>query len=178
MRRVKRWRYYCDHCRKSTGTAVSMRKHEVHCTANPGRSCRACGHGPNEERLRAAARLVVGTGAVEVENDRAEAAVELVRRSVAGCPACTLAAIRLSGAQWSDGGVGSWVPFDYKAAKDQWKGIESTHSYTETLLSVGLECGCCVGPSPHFSNACMRCRRQARPRAWNQIYSGSEEDKP
>lgn len=42
MRVALRNRYYCDHCRKSTGTSSSMVKHEKACTMNPDRECGVC----------------------------------------------------------------------------------------------------------------------------------------
>lgn len=42
MRRVKRWRYYCDFCKKVGGSAGHMKTHELHCTGNPDRICRMC----------------------------------------------------------------------------------------------------------------------------------------
>ena len=42
MRKVKRWRYYCDFCKKSGASEYHMRNHEKHCTSNPNRECRIC----------------------------------------------------------------------------------------------------------------------------------------
>lgn len=42
MRAMKRWRYYCDHCRKVGGSRSAMEKHERGCTANPARICGVC----------------------------------------------------------------------------------------------------------------------------------------
>jgi hypothetical protein len=42
MKIVKRWRYYCDFCKKSGGSKYHMEKHESICTANPGRKCGFC----------------------------------------------------------------------------------------------------------------------------------------
>jgi hypothetical protein len=43
MKAVKRWRYYCDHCKKVSGLKTAMEKHETGCTLNPARKCGICG---------------------------------------------------------------------------------------------------------------------------------------
>jgi hypothetical protein len=43
MKRVQRWRYYCDHCKKVSGSRSAMEKHEKGCTLNPARDCGICG---------------------------------------------------------------------------------------------------------------------------------------
>ncbi len=42
MRKIKRWKYYCDFCKKSGGHAGHLRKHESRCTMNPDRFCGFC----------------------------------------------------------------------------------------------------------------------------------------
>ncbi|KKL05738.1 hypothetical protein LCGC14_2603050, partial [marine sediment metagenome] len=42
MKKVKKWRYYCDFCKKSGASEYHMRNHEKHCTSNPNRECRIC----------------------------------------------------------------------------------------------------------------------------------------
>jgi hypothetical protein len=42
MKRVQRWRYYCDHCKKVSGLRSAMEKHEKGCTLNPQRRCGIC----------------------------------------------------------------------------------------------------------------------------------------
>ena len=42
MKRVKRWRYDCDHCKKTGGSGGHMKNHEKICTANPDRECGFC----------------------------------------------------------------------------------------------------------------------------------------
>jgi hypothetical protein len=42
MRKVKRWRYYCDYCKKSGGSRYHLEKHEKGCTNNPNRECGFC----------------------------------------------------------------------------------------------------------------------------------------
>lgn len=43
MKAVKRWRYYCDHCKKGGQSPYHMRNHEAVCTLNPKRQCKMCG---------------------------------------------------------------------------------------------------------------------------------------
>jgi hypothetical protein len=43
VKAVKRWRYYCDHCKKVSGLRTAMAKHEKGCTLNPARECGVCG---------------------------------------------------------------------------------------------------------------------------------------
>lgn len=42
MRKKLRYRYYCDHCKKSGGSAYHIRHHEERCTANHDRTCGMC----------------------------------------------------------------------------------------------------------------------------------------
>lgn len=42
MRKVKKWRYYCDFCKKSGCSGHHIVKHETHCCRNPNRVCRMC----------------------------------------------------------------------------------------------------------------------------------------
>ena len=42
MRKVKRWRYYCDHCGRGGCSPGHMLKHERGCTKNPQRICGLC----------------------------------------------------------------------------------------------------------------------------------------
>ena len=42
MKAIKKWRYYCDHCKKSGASSFHMAAHERSCTLNPLRSCKCC----------------------------------------------------------------------------------------------------------------------------------------
>lgn len=42
MKKVQRWRYYCDFCTKAGQSGYHMGNHEKHCTLNPARECRMC----------------------------------------------------------------------------------------------------------------------------------------
>ena len=83
MRQVKRWRYYCDHCKKSGCSKHHMAKHEKGCTMNPHRECGVCAMwlgGCNEPMADLIAAL--GNGYASL------------REKCENCPACTLAALR------------------------------------------------------------------------------------
>jgi hypothetical protein len=109
MKRVKRWRFYCEHCGKSSGSGRHMSRHEKGCTTNPDRHCGMCG------------RQGVG-GLVESLGAGDEAGVDRLRGATNGCPACMLAAIRQSGLQYPPDAEspGYRVPFDFKAAQNDW----------------------------------------------------------
>jgi hypothetical protein len=42
MKAVKRWRYYCDFCKKAGNSGFHLAKHEKSCTLNPQRECGHC----------------------------------------------------------------------------------------------------------------------------------------
>jgi hypothetical protein len=42
MKAVKRWRYYCDFCKKAGNSRFHLAKHEKACTLNPKRECGHC----------------------------------------------------------------------------------------------------------------------------------------
>ena len=115
MRREKKWRYYCDFCKKSGGSGGHMKKHEKHCTMNPDRVCSMCEYiGMSEQKPIAELVAVVPNWedyAVEEEdwvnhstyislNSKWEPAineaVKKLRELTCDCPACILAALRQS----------------------------------------------------------------------------------
>lgn len=126
MKRVKRWRYYCDHCKKSGGSGGAMAKHEKHCTMNPERSCRMCdvangNQAPIKELIAA-----VGHGRKE--------GLENVRTAAEGCPACILAAIRQSKINEiadENGIVPGYVEFDFKQEKAEFWASINNEQYRE-----------------------------------------------
>lgn len=88
-------RYYCDHCNKGSGSPSYMRRHEAACTNNHGRRCGMCVLLGNEQRTAQSvnvARTLLDPGADY------RAIMERVREVTGNCPACILAALRLSGA--------------------------------------------------------------------------------
>lgn len=104
MKKVKRWRYYCDFCKKAGGQPHAMREHEKHCTMNPERDCRMCdsfgGGGASLPELIAfvkeKAETVHWSGEDQdfklLDNDD----LAKLRDMAEGCPACMLAALRLT----------------------------------------------------------------------------------
>lgn len=84
-------RYYCEHCRKSSGSKFHMTSHERGCTLNPSRVCGL--HAKMEEKQPPTADLVAMLNGVTSEVDAADALAR-VRKACDGCPACILAAIR------------------------------------------------------------------------------------
>lgn len=107
MRKVKRWKYYCDFCKKSGGHAGYMRKHEERCTLNPNRYCGYCNElleqeQPDLKEIMAALpdinEQVINTDECFVGWDDfiecAEDAMPKVRELAGNCPACIMAALR------------------------------------------------------------------------------------
>jgi len=99
MKQVKRWRYYCDYCKKSKGTKQSMERHEKGCTARSDRHCGMC-----DAAGQVQGDLSILTGIIETEcKDFTEYELyggQKVNEVLAhleneiDCPACVLAAIR------------------------------------------------------------------------------------
>lgn len=101
-------RYYCDFCRKSGCNKSCMEKHEVHCIRNPNRKCGMCDLAGLSQQSFSVLNAVWGKEGLDAMKDAAN-----------HCPACILSTIVLSRVQESDGeGLGQWVDFDYKAARD------------------------------------------------------------
>jgi hypothetical protein len=124
MRRVQRWRYYCDHCKKVSGLRSAMEKHEKGCTLNPARDCGICGFlctgGAALADLLAllpdpkafvihhpADKFYNGIEWDEIEasdqpdddalRDAVHAVLPKLREMTENCPACILAALRQKG---------------------------------------------------------------------------------
>jgi hypothetical protein len=93
MKIILKNRYYCDHCKKSTGTKPSMVKHEKGCTLRPDRECSMCAL----------------MGEVQLSMPELQAAYakgfKALREACHNCPACTLATERQFGIdrQWDEG---------------------------------------------------------------------------
>jgi hypothetical protein len=76
-------RYYCEFCKKAGGSPSHIKRHEAGCTNRPDRVCGMCKaqrepQTPLHDLLAAAGNL------------------EALREAANGCPACMLAAIRLT----------------------------------------------------------------------------------
>lgn len=98
MRKVMRWRYYCDHCKRSGGSGGHMAKHEKGCTNNPARVCGLCLHSSNEQASIEALKAAWATS------------FKALRELAGECPACILAAMRQG--PGPDGGAGFWSDSD------------------------------------------------------------------
>jgi len=127
MKKIKRWVYYCDFCKKSLRSSYHMRLHEEACTANPNRRCGGCGtHGiPQEYKDAVLSGAVIRHGeyvsGVEywiIENQ--EKAIEALRDVTDGCPFCMLATLR---SLKCPAGAWSW---SFKAEKkDYWSAVNA-----------------------------------------------------
>lgn len=127
MLRVKRWRYYCEFCKKSGASGGHMAAHERACTANPHRECGMCREAgieqsPIEDLITAL--LCKGTDYEEGLK---------VLYEICSCPACILATIRQSKVQKvaeCEDEEGIYLSFDFKEAKkDFWADLREQRSY-------------------------------------------------
>lgn len=118
MKKIKRWRYYCDFCKKSGGNKHHMERHEKCCTNNPDRECGMCSiAGLLQSPIK---KLIAALGVGD------EIGVENLRQCANGCPACMLAAIRQSGLdsisahieRGEDSMDFEGVPFSFKDEKE------------------------------------------------------------
>jgi hypothetical protein len=101
VRQQKRWRYYCDHCRKSGGSKSHMAAHERGCTANPQRVCGICAKAEFQPKPLAELIEFVQGAAVDWEAMQGveygtlnKAGLIALRQLADGCPVCTFAALR------------------------------------------------------------------------------------
>lgn len=105
MRKVLRFRYYCEFCKKAGGSAGHMKKHEARCTANPARECGMCAFSEQHVQqemsalvaLAAEARVAfvaaLDANADALPWDGVVANLDELRKATGGCPACILAAL-------------------------------------------------------------------------------------
>jgi len=108
MKRAKRWRYYCDYCKKSGGNSLAI--HETHCTMNPDRICRMCEIGGEKQQP-----IKTALAALDGRTD-----LKLLRLAVHNCPACILAAIRQAEPNHDFSHIGRDEEFDYKKESQEW----------------------------------------------------------
>ena len=106
MRKVMRPRYYCEHCRKGSGSAYHMKKHEAGCTLNPERVCGMCKVVGNDQPNLGTLMALLPTVEQQKETheyggdyfrDIDERVVRELRKAAGECPACMMAAIRQRG---------------------------------------------------------------------------------
>jgi hypothetical protein len=116
MRQMKRWRYYCDHCKKSGGRGPDMLRHELRCTLNPARSCRVCEIG-GLSPAPLAELVVLAKSLGDESNTIPEAELKKLSDAADGCPGCILAAHRQAGVHST---------FDFKKAMEPiWEEINA-----------------------------------------------------
>lgn len=139
MKRVQRWRYYCDFCKKAGNSGGHMKKHEASCTLNPARVCRMCVHiGDGQADMAEMLALLPDPKPFEsVVHHKADEwmpaydencfdaegfnaamapALKALRDLTTSCPACILAALRQKGIP-----VPAVEGFDFKAElKEFW----------------------------------------------------------
>lgn len=128
MRKVKRWRFYCDFCKRVSGTAHSMIRHEKGCTANPRRECGICKFLDGAEPLGDLRRFVreksVYTPSYDHEcadlwGELGKEHADELREKAGGCPTCMFAAIRQENSYIKD--------FDLKAEmKSLWADVNES----------------------------------------------------
>lgn len=100
MKKVMRQRYYCDFCKKGSGSGGHMKKHEARCTLNPARECGMCKlMGEKQPDLTVLTAILPAPETIsfteysEVDGDT----IKALRDAAGNCPACMLAAIRQRG---------------------------------------------------------------------------------
>ena len=107
MKRLKKWRYYCDYCKKSGGSGGHMKRHEESCTLNPNRICGMCKHTDEKQAAMADMIKVLDVTKITPIKDyysetytmlsNEKEMLEKLREVANGCPACMLAALRQHG---------------------------------------------------------------------------------
>lgn len=122
MRKVKRWRYYCEFCKKSGASGGHMAAHERACTANPHRECGMCREaGLTQQRMEDLITALLCKGTDHEEG------LKVLIEVAEGCPSCILAAIRQSKIQKfaeDEGEEGVYLSFNFKEAKKEfWDNI-------------------------------------------------------
>lgn len=120
MRKAKKWRYYCDFCKKSGAAGGWIAKHERGCTRNPERVCGMCEKAQLEQKPLPELLLVL-----------LEHGADGVLEHASGCPACVVATIhahrKLEPLEYEhDTGYSNYIDFDYtKAAAKFWDDVNS-----------------------------------------------------
>lgn len=114
LKKVLRYRYYCEFCGKVGGSGGHIRKHEEACTKNPSRVCRMCRMMGNEQPSIELLTAMLPNPQEYVRRHFSEngsecgwlyvgleSAVEksfpALRDATGNCPACLMAALRQKG---------------------------------------------------------------------------------
>jgi hypothetical protein len=130
MKKIKKWRYYCDYCKKSGGSAFHIQVHEKSCTMNPDRVCNYCGISDNYQH-----HIPEMVSTLKSCGDDYEQGLVKLKELTENCPGCILAAIRQSKVQRPpemisdneyDDGV--YLSFDFKKEKESfWREYRDSH---------------------------------------------------
>ena len=99
MKSRMRRQYYCDFCRKSSGHAGHMRRHEEACTGNPNRVCKMCVklgvvQRPIADIVADVRKNEAGLNKIMSSGEHQSICVQILRTAAQGCPACMLATLR------------------------------------------------------------------------------------
>lgn len=144
MRQAKRWRYYCDFCKKSGGRKDIIVKHERGCTARPDRICGLCDHrGEVQPELTALTGFIDtyckdlprydiyldsvrmrDRDMISVSSDKLDPMVEELGKLANECPACMLAALRQAKTE-------TYSNFKFKERLDAWWAEENANREPE-----------------------------------------------
>ncbi len=129
MKKVLRWRYYCEFCKKAGCQAGAMIRHETSCTMNPNRVCRMCQHngsGDVAATLPELRKIVVSANSLNQEEKLNE-----LREAAAGCAACMIAATRQTNLNICEEGgpASSYLSFDFKEEIARFWSDNPRHQY-------------------------------------------------
>ena len=122
MKIVKKNVYYCDFCKKKG--LRSLKKHEANCTGNPNRNCGICGRTDISDLIQKYSNRYTGMDGTADDNGEIKwtngaIKIEDIQDDVEGCPACTLAILRLCDLNhWYVRDAG--LKFDFKSALEEW----------------------------------------------------------
>lgn len=106
MKSVKKFVYYCDHCKKRSLSKFHMNKHENGCTLNPKRECKLC-EGTDIPKITESIKKryhildsenkEYGFNFSTVQWIGEPVTIKEIEWIAGGCPNCMLAIIRQSG---------------------------------------------------------------------------------
>jgi len=136
MRKLKKWRYYCDYCKKSGASGGHIARHEKHCTMNPDRECGFCrASGIEQADMKEMLKALEIAKVKKVSEDEWEnytienekEAIEELRDVSQNCPGCMFAAIRQSGYP-----ARLFSSFDFNAEKESfWADVNEQHRHAD-----------------------------------------------
>jgi hypothetical protein len=109
MKAVKRWRYYCDFCKKVTGRKSVMENHERGCTNNPDRICGLCELTGDDQVLMSDLKNLIDTlgsdgeeyGGFKSWEELTDESFKAICEASNNCPVCILAVMRQTGTRYT-----------------------------------------------------------------------------